>query len=96
MKVHHKEQLTEEELRLRRQQFQDNFKNVLDFLKEWAKNTGLVIVIILGALFILGTIGFPIYLVCSGLAARCIWKMIVGIVWLFIVIGFSITLQDKE
>lgn len=94
MKVHCKEQLTEEEIELRRQRHQDNLEDALDFLKEWAKNTGLAILFILGGLFILGMIGVPIYLACSGFVAHTIWKIVVGIIWVLIDIGLGITLND--
>lgn len=94
MKVHCKEQLTEEELELRKQRRRDNLEDVLDFLKEWTKNTGLAILFILGGLFILGMIGFPVYLVCSGFVAHTIWKIVVGIVWVLIDIGLGITLNE--
>ena len=94
MKVHRKEQLTEEELELRKLRRQNNLEDGLDFLKDWIKNTGLAILFILGGLFILGMIGFPIYLACTGFIAHTIWKIVVGIIWVIIDIGLGITLDE--
>ena len=96
MKVHCKEQLTEEELKLRRHRHrrQSNLEDAQDFLGAWIKNTGVVALIILGVFFVLGMIGFPIYLACSGFIAHTIWKIVVGIVWIIIDVGLGITLND--
>lgn len=86
--------IKETKFRKCKHKFQDTLSDVWDFLKEWGKNTGFIILAILGASLVLGMIGFPIYLACSGFAAHGVWKIVVGAIWIIIDLGLGVTLAD--
>lgn len=94
MKVHRKEELSEADIELRKHRREANIEYAFDFFKEWGENIGLAVLVVLGISLLLSMIGVPIYLVCSGIAKHIIWRIVVGIIWIFVDIGFFITLDN--
>lgn len=94
MKVHRKEELSEADIELRKHRREVNIEYAFDFFKGWGKNIGLAVLVVLGVSLLLSMIGVPIYLACSGIAEHIIWRIVVGIIWVFVDIGFFMTLND--